>query len=156
MGKTGEIAIGNILPLADIPEGCPIFAVETKPGDGGMMIRSSGLYGLIVTKDKSKAFIKMPSGKTKPADLRGRATVGCVSCGGRPEKPMIKAGKRFHAMKAKSKPYPSVRGVAMNPVSHPFGGSQHHAGKSKSTSRHAAPGRKVGAIASKRTGRKKK
>ena len=44
----------------------------------------------------------------------------------------------------------------MNPNSHPFGGGQHHAGKSKSTSRNAPPGRKVGAIASSRTGRKKK
>ena len=44
----------------------------------------------------------------------------------------------------------------MNVIDHPFGGSAHHAGKSKSTSRNAPPGRKVGAIASKRTGRKKK
>jgi large subunit ribosomal protein L2 len=156
MGKKAGISVGNILPLSEIPEGCPIFSIELIPGDGGTLIRSSGLYGLIVTKDKKRAYIKMPSGKTKPADLRSRATIGCVSCGGRPEKPMVKAGKKFHAMRAKNKPYPSVRGVAMNPVSHPFGGSQHHAGKSKSTSRHAAPGRKVGAIASKRTGRKKK
>ena len=52
--------------------------------------------------------------------------------------------------------WPSVRGVAMNAVDHPFGGAQHHAGKSKSTPRNAPPGRKVGAIASKRTGRRNK
>ena len=56
----------------------------------------------------------------------------------------------------KKKFWPIVRGVAMNVIDHPFGGSQHHPGKSKSTSRNAPPGRKVGAIASKRTGRKKK
>jgi len=59
-------------------------------------------------------------------------------------------------MKAKHKKYPTVRGVAMNAVDHPFGGSNHHPGKSKSTSRRSAPGRKVGDIASKRTGRRKK
>ena len=62
----------------------------------------------------------------------------------------------FHFMAAKSRHYPGLRGVAMNASDHPFGGSQHHAGKSKSTSRNAPPGRKVGSIASKRTGRKKK
>jgi large subunit ribosomal protein L2 len=156
VGKKADIAVGNIMPLADIPEGCPIFSVEKIPGDGGTLIRSSGLYGLIVSKDKTRAFIKMPSGKSLSADLRGRATIGCVSCGGRGEKPFIKAGRKFYAMKAKKRAWPRVRGVAMNPVDHPFGGAQHHAGKSKSTSRHAAAGRKVGAIASKRTGRKKK
>jgi large subunit ribosomal protein L2 len=156
LGKKSEIAVGNVLPLADIPEGCPIFSVEKIPGDGGSLIRSSGLYGLIVSKDETRAFIKMPSGKSLSADLRGRATIGCVSCGGRSEKPFIKAGNKYYAMKAKKKAWPRVRGVAMNPLDHPFGGAQHHAGKSKSTSRHAAAGRKVGAIASKRTGRKKK
>ena len=156
LGKQAEVAAGNIMLLSEVPEGCPIFAVEKIPGDGGTLIRSSGLYGLIVSKDKTRAFIKMPSGKSLSADLRGRATVGCVSCGGRSEKPFIKAGRKFHAMKAKKKLWPRVRGVAMNPLDHPFGGAQHHPGKSKSTSRHAAAGRKVGAIASKRTGRKKK
>jgi large subunit ribosomal protein L2 len=52
--------------------------------------------------------------------------------------------------------YPRVRGVKMNALDHPFGGASHHPGKSKSTSRNAPPGRKVGAIASRRTGRKKK
>jgi large subunit ribosomal protein L2 len=88
--------------------------------------------------------------------LNSRATIGNVSCGGRTEKPFVKAGNKFHAMRAKRKFYPWVRGVAMNAVDHPFGGAQHHPGKSKSTSRNAPPGRKVGAIASTRTGRRKK
>lgn len=156
VGKSAKLSIGNVLVLSQIPEGCPVFAVEKIPGDGGTLIRSSGTYGLIVTKDGKRAFVKMPSGKTLAANLNGRATVGSVSCGGRREKPFVKAGARFRAMKAKHKKYPTVRGVAMNPVSHPFGGSQHHPGKSKSTSRHAPAGRKVGAIASSRTGRRKK
>lgn len=156
LGKKGELGIGNILPLSEIPEGCPIFAIEKTPGDGGLLVRSSGLYALIVTKDKRKAFVKLPSGKTAAVDLRSRATVGCAAGGGRREKPFIKAGAKFKALKAKGKPYPRLRGVAMNALDHPFGGSQHHPGKSKSTSRHAAPGRKVGAIAASRTGRRKK
>ena len=48
------------------------------------------------------------------------------------------------------------RGVKMNPVDHPFGGKQHHKGKSSMTSRNAPPGRKVGHIAASRTGRRKR
>ena len=155
-GKTSSLNIGNVLYLKDIPEGCPIFAVENVPGDGGMFAKSSGLYALVMTKDEKNVFVKMPSGKTISMNTECRATVGCVAGGGRIEKPLLKAGANWHKHRARHKKYPNVRGVAMNPVVHPFGGSQHHAGKSKSTSRNAPPGRKVGAIASKRTGRRKK
>ncbi|MDD3178611.1 MAG: 50S ribosomal protein L2, partial [Candidatus ainarchaeum sp.] len=80
--------------------------------------------------------------KTFPLGVR--ATIGVVAASGRTNKPFVTAGSKFHAMKAKSKPYPRVSGVAMNPVDHPFGGFQHHVGHSKSTSRHAPAGRKVG------------
>ncbi|MGI0134912.1 MAG: 50S ribosomal protein L2, partial [Candidatus Micrarchaeaceae archaeon] len=49
-----------------------------------------------------------------------------------------------------------LRGVHMDPVDHPFGGKQHHKGKSSMTSRNAPPGRKVGHIAASRVGRKKR
>lgn len=155
-GKTAARAIGNVMPLKEIPEGCPIFNVEKEPGDGGVFIKSSGVYAILVSKDKDTAFVKMPSGKTRQISLECRATIGCAAGGGRPDKPMLKAGVAWHRAKARRKWFPTSRGVKMNAVDHPFGGSQHHAGKSKSTSRNAPPGRKVGAIASKRTGRKKK
>jgi len=156
IGRNASVAVGSIMALQDIPEGCPICNIELTPGDGGQLVRSSGSYGLIVTKDSKKAYVKMPSGKNKPISLNSRATIGCVACGGRKEKPFVKAGAKFHAMKAKSRLYPRLRGVAQNVRDHPFGGAQHHPGKSKSTRRGAAAGRKVGAIASKRTGRRKK
>ncbi len=155
-GNKAALAVGNVLPIGQIVEGCPVFNIELNPGDGGKLIRSSGMYGLIVTKDKHYVYVKLPSGKTTQLRPECRATVGLVAGGGRIEKPLLKAGTRFHKMRAKHHKYPTTRGVAMNPLDHPFGGSQHHAGKSKSTSRHAPPGRKVGAIASSRTGRKKK
>ncbi|MDO8627075.1 MAG: 50S ribosomal protein L2, partial [Candidatus Diapherotrites archaeon] len=156
IGKNAGIEIGNIAILGNLPEGCPVFAVEKNPGDGGRYARSSGAYALIVTKDSGRVFLKLPSGKMFNASGSARATIGNSASGGRPDKPFVKAGKKYHHMRSKHKKYPKVRGVAMNPISHPFGGAQHHPGKSKSTSRHAAPGRKVGAIASKRTGRRKK
>lgn len=156
LGEAGEISIGNVLPLNNIPEGCPVFNIELEPGDGGKLVKATGSYALVVVKDKKNANIKMPSGKIKKIPLNSRATIGCVAGGERKEKPFIKAGKKHWAMKAKTRKYVTVRGVAVNPVSHPFGGEQHHPGKSQSVSRHASPGRKVGHIASKRTGRKKK
>jgi len=155
-GKNSEIQIGNISYLNDLPEGCPVFNVEKIAGDGGTLVKSSGSFALIMAKDSKKATLKMPSGQLVNMPLDVRATIGNISCGGRTDKPLTKAGNAFHLMKAKKKRYPIVRGVAMNAVDHPFGGSQHHPGKSKSTSRNAPPGRKVGAIASQRTGRTKK
>ena len=155
-GKNAEIAIGNVLPLASIPDGCPIFGIEKEPGDGGKLVKGTGVYAILVSKDKRNAYVKLPSGQTTPLNQDNRATIGCSAGGGRKEKPMVKAGTRFHFMAARSRHYPGLRGVAMNPPDHPFGGSQHHTGKSKSVSRHAPPGRKVGSIASKRTGRRKK
>jgi len=157
MGKGASIEVGNILPLRGIPEGCPVFNIEMRPGDGGAIARSTGGFALLVSKDSSKALIKLPSGKTKQIPLDSRATIGCASGGERTDKPFVKAGKKFHHVKAKGgRLFPVTRGVAKNAGTHPFGGEQHHAGKSKSVSRHAPPGRKVGAIASKRTGRKKR
>ncbi len=155
-GEKATIKVGNILPLKSVPEGCPIFDIEASPGDGGKYIKGTGLYGLMVSKDKKRAFVKMPSGKTKVFPINSRATIGCSAGGEREEKPFVKAGNKFKKMKSKSRKYSRTRGVAMNAVSHPFGGQQHHAGKSKSTSKGAPPGRKVGSVGSRRTGRRKK
>jgi large subunit ribosomal protein L2 len=155
-GSKAVIGIGNTLPLSALPEGCPVFNVEKQPGDGGKLVRGTGGYALLVSKDNSTAYLKMPSGKTLAVNPLCRATIGCVAGGGRTEKPLVKAGNKWKSMRAKSRRYPVTRGVAMNPVAHPFGGGQHHPGKSESTSRGAHPGRKVGHIASKRTGRRKK
>jgi len=154
-GKGAEKKTGNVLPLGDIEPGTTIFNIEKNYGDGGKFVRASGQSAILVNK-KDKATIKLPSGKLKQLPLDARATIGVIAGGGKSTKPFVTAGAKFKAMKAKGKKYPRVRGVAMNPVDHPFGGSQHHVGHSKSTSRHAPAGRMVGAIASKRTGRKKK
>jgi large subunit ribosomal protein L2 len=68
---------------------------------------------------------------------------------------MLTAGRNHYKMHAMNRTWPNVRGVAMNAVSHPFGGSQHHPGKPTTTSRNAPPGRKVGHLAARSTGRRK-
>lgn len=156
MGNTNELEIGNVMPLKNIKEGCPVFNIEMIPGDGGKLVRASGSYALLVNKDKKTAIVKQPSGKIKKINLESRATIGCLSGGERRDKPLVKAGKSYHYYKSKGKKHAKVRGVAMNAADHPHGGSQHHVGKSKSVKRGTPPGRKAGHIASRRTGRRKK
>uniref|UniRef100_A0A8C8JDX3 Large ribosomal subunit protein uL2 n=1 Tax=Oncorhynchus tshawytscha TaxID=74940 RepID=A0A8C8JDX3_ONCTS len=86
--------------------------------------------------------------------IKGIVKVSVVAGGGRIDKPILKAGRAYHKYKAKRNSWPRVRGVAMNPVEHPFGGGNHqHIGKPSTIRRDAPAGRKVGLIAARRTGR---
>jgi len=70
---------------------------------------------------------------------------------------MMKAGERYHLMKTKSQKYPITKGGRMISALHPYGGGRHkHAGKPVTVSRDAPPGRKVGLIAARQTGRSKR
>jgi large subunit ribosomal protein L2 len=154
VGVSAEIAPGNTLPLAEIPEGVPVCNIEANQGDGGKFARASGVNGQLISHDRNVAVVKLPSGEFKRLDPQCRATIGVVAGGGRTEKPLVKAGKKHHKAKARGLVWPRVRGVAMNAVDHPFGGGgRQHPGKPKSISRNAPPGRKVGDISSRRTGR---
>ncbi len=156
LGAEARPVGGNILPLSRIPEGTRICNVELRPGDGGRLMRASGASAVLFSKTKEGAILKLASGKSILVDDRCRATVGEVAGGGRREKPFLTAGARHHAMRASGRVYPRMRGVAMAVVYHPFGGGRHqHPGKSTSTSRNAPPGRKVGLIAPRKTGRKR-
>lgn len=155
VGPSAEIDPGNTLPLREIPEGVPICNIELQPGDGGKIARSSGTYGFVVTHAAGHTTVRLPSGSFKELHPDCRATIGQVAAGGRTEKEFRKAGDKHHRAKAKGRLYPRVSAVAMNAVDHPFGGST-KPGKPKTTSRHASPGSKVGSIAAKRSGKKKK
>jgi len=149
------VETGNILPVGNIPEGTKIFNIEGELGDGGKFVRSGGTFATIISHGE-KTVVQLPSGKFKTFNKKCRATVGIVAGGGRPEKPWAKAGKKYHAMRSKAKVYPIVSGVAMNPVDHPHGGGSHqHVGKTSCLPHGASPGRKVGHIAPKRTGKVK-
>ena len=156
IGNTTTVQTGNVIPLMNIPEGVPICNIENKPGDGGKFVKSSGGSGKIVSKLKNKIIVLLPSKKEHTFKPACRATIGIIAGSGKKEKPLLKAGTKFHAHKTRNKYYPRVGGTAMNAVSHPFGGSSTKSkGKPQTTSRHAPPGRKVGRIAAKRTGKKR-
>ncbi len=155
-GISAPISFGNTLPLKEIPEGTPIYDIENRPGDGGRFVRSSGTYASLITHDANQAVVELPSGELKSFNPKCRASIGVVAGGGRKEKPFLKAGNRWHALNAKGKKMMTVRGVAMNAVDHPHGGgNRQHPGVPTTISRHASPGRKVGSIAAKRTGKRR-
>ena len=156
LNKEAEIKFGNVLPLKHIPEGTLVHNLELRPGDGGKLVRSSGTFAKVVAKNDQVVRVILPSKKEKKFLPDCRAAIGIVAGAGRLEKPFLKAGNKYKKMKVRNKLYPRVSGVAMNAVDHPFGGSSSdHKGKPTLSPRSAPPGRKVGMIAPKRTGRKK-
>ena len=143
-----------IKKISEIPEGSKICNIELRPGDGGIMCKSSGAFATLISKEGSKAVLLMPSKQKKVISSNCRAVEGTIASAGRKEKPFIKAGTRHFKMKVRGKLYPITSGVAKNAVNHPFGG-QTRPGKPKSVSRHMPPGKKVGSISPRRMGRKK-
>lgn len=154
IGEAASPKTGNVVILGKAPEGTMVFNVEKRPGDGGKFARSGGTYAVVVGQkpEENKTIVRLPSGRTVEVDARGRATVGLVAGGGRIEKPMVKAGKKYYRARAKAWKYPLVRGKAMSPYAHPHGGGSHQKGGTP-VSKTAPPGQKVGFIGSRCTGR---
>ncbi len=151
----GEARVGNVLPLHKIPKGTSIFAIETRPGSGPKLCCSPGTKAVVISHDPEKVIIQLPSKEFKALNPNCLATIGIPAGGGRDEKPFIKAGQVFYLMRARNKLWPRTSASKMNPVDHPFGGRT-KPGKPKTVSRHAPPGAKVGSIAARRTGKKKR
>ena len=140
------MAVGNVIPVNQMPEGTIICNVEGRVGDKGIFARTSGTSSTIIghSEDLSKTRIRLPSGARKTIAGEARAMVGLVAGGQRTDKPILKAGNQFHKYSKKRKVWPKVRGVAMNPVDHPHGGgNQQHIGHPSTVSRYAPPGQKV-------------
>jgi large subunit ribosomal protein L2 len=127
-GTGSDIKPGNALPLADIPQGTVVHAVELQPGKGAALARSAGTSIQLMAKEGGMAILRMPSSEMRMVPLACRATVGVV---GNAEHEGVRVGKAGRSRwKGKR---PSVRGTAMNPVDHPHGGGE---GKNKSAGRH--------------------
>ncbi len=157
IGQDAELKSGNVNLLKNMPEGTLVYNIEAKPGDGGKFVRTTGAFARVVSHIKDRVMVMLPSKKQKAFLPECRAAIGIVAGSGRVEKPFLKAGKKFHAKKSRNKLYPIVSGSAMNAVDHPFGNKRtSRKSKAKPTPRNAPPGRKVGQIAPRRTGRKKK
>lgn len=151
----GQAYRGNVTELLQVTEGTKVFGVETYPGSGPKLCRSSGTFATVLGKSGNKVAVQFPSGKIIELDSRCRITVGVPAASGRVEKPWAKAGKRWYAMHTRGKIFPRSAGVIMTPADHPYGGKSHRPRPSKTVSRHAPPGQKVGSLAARRVGKRK-
>lgn len=154
--ESAEAKRGSALMLKDIPEGSIIYNIERVPGDGGKFVRSSGVGAKLMTKTAEGIVVVLPSKKKKLFKPMCRAMLGTVAGSGRVDKPFLKAGKKFYAMKARNHLFPKTSAGAMNAVDHPFGNKRSsRKSKARVAPSNAPPGRKVGMVRAKRTGRKK-
>jgi large subunit ribosomal protein L2 len=118
-GPGAEIRVGNALPILLIPLGTVIHNVEIYPGRGGQLARSAGNSAQLLAKDGNLAQVRLPSGEVRYIDINCLATIGQVS---NPDHANITIGKagRYRWLGRR----PSVRGIAMDPGSHPHGGGE--------------------------------
>ena len=115
--EEASIETGNRLPLANIPVGTTIHAIELQPGRGAQMVRSAGNGAQLMAKEGDYAQVKLPSGEVRKVALVCTASVGIVGNEQHQNIKIGKAGRNRHKGKR-----PSVRGVVMNAVDHPHGG----------------------------------
>ena len=155
-GPGAEVKVGNAVPLKDIPEGTVIYNVEGQPGDGGKFARASGASARVFGRYGSTVTIIFSSKKKKQLHPECKACIGVVSGGGRTEKPILKAGNAYWKNKAKNRRWPIIGGTSQNAVSHPFGNKRSlRKSKARPAPKNAPPGRNVGMIHPRRTGRKR-
>jgi len=118
-GPDAEIHPGNAMPLARIPLGTVVHAIEMKPGKGAQLVRAAGTGAQLMAREGSYVTLRMPSGENRMIHVRCFATVGQVGNLEHENQRIGKAGRSRWQGKR-----PNVRGVAMNPVDHPMGGGE--------------------------------
>ena len=118
-GKDAPAAVGNCLPLANIPLGLDIHNIEMQPGRGGVLCRAAGMKATLAARDADWAQINLPSGEIRRVPATCRATIGSIGNADHMGIVLGKAGrKRWMGRR------PHVRGTAMNPIDHPHGGGE--------------------------------
>ncbi len=118
-GSASPIAVGNTLPLRNIPIGANVHCIEMKPGKGAQMARSAGASAQLVAREGAYATLRLRSGEMRKVLSDCRATLGEVSNSEHNLRSFGKAGaSRWRGVR------PTVRGVVMNPVDHPHGGGE--------------------------------
>lgn len=117
--EKAEVKAGNRLPLSKITVGTQVYSVELQPKGGAKMIRSAGNFAEILGCDSGYAQLKLASGEIRKVPENCWASVGAVSNEEHSLEVVGKAGRsRWRGIR------PTVRGSAMNPVDHPYGGGE--------------------------------
>ncbi len=122
--EDAPVKLGNRLPLSKAPVGTFVFNIELQPNGGARIARSAGNYAEVVANDRGQTHLKMPSGELRKVSENVWASVGAVSNEEYKHRNLGKAGRsRWLGIR------PTVRGSAMNPVDHPYGGGEGRQGR---------------------------
>jgi large subunit ribosomal protein L2 len=122
-GEFVDTKPGNAMPLRNIPVGTTIHNIELKPGKGAKLVRSAGSGAIVMSKGEGMVVVKMPSSEVRMFDERCMATIGQLGNVDHSNQMLGKAGRSRHRGIR-----PAVRGVAMDPASHPHGGGEGRSG----------------------------
>lgn len=117
--EAAPLTAGNRMKLKNIPVGYQVFNVEMIPGHGGQLARSAGSYAEILANADGNTGLKLSSGEVRRVPWEGLASLGQVS---NAEWSLITIGKAGRSRWLGIRP--TVRGKAMNPVDHPYGGGE--------------------------------
>lgn len=124
VSEKAPLKSGNRLPLRMIPVGTFVYNIEIKPGGGAKIGRSAGIFAQVVANADGYTNIKMPSTEVRKVSENSWATIGEVSNDENKLRNYGKAGRsRWKGIR------PTVRGTAMNPVDHPYGGGEGRQGR---------------------------
>lgn len=119
-----EIKPGNRTVLKKVPVGTFVYNIELQPNGGARIARSAGNYAEVVANNAGQTHIKMPSGEIRKVSENAWASIGVVSNEEYKHRNLGKAGRaRWLGIR------PTVRGSAMNPVDHPYGGGEGRQGR---------------------------
>lgn len=124
VSPNAPIEVGNRLPLKSIPVGTFVYNVEIKPGSGAKLVRSAGSFAQVIANDSGYSDIKMPSTEVRKIHEDSWACIGAVS---NEENRLVNIGKAGRSRWMGIRP--TVRGSAMNPVDHPYGGGEQKSGR---------------------------
>ena len=110
---------GNRTLLKRIPIGSFVYNIELFPGKGGQLARSAGLAVQILANEDGYTHLKLASGEVRKVLWDSCASLGRVSYPEHNLEVIGKAGRsRWLGIR------PTVRGTAMNPRDHPYGGGE--------------------------------
>ena len=124
VSEKAELNPGNRLPLKAIPVGTFVYNIEIKPMGGAKIGRSAGIFAQVVANADGYTNLKMPSTEVRKINENCWASVGTVSNEEHHLENYGKAGRsRWKGIR------PTVRGTAMNPVDHPYGGGEGRQGR---------------------------
>jgi large subunit ribosomal protein L2 len=118
-GAEAPIKVGNALPLRNIPVGSTIHCIELQPGKGAQIARSAGTSVQLLAREGAYAQLRLRSGEVRRVHVDCKATLGEVGNEEHSLRSIGKAGAmRWRGVR------PTVRGVVMNPIDHPYGGGE--------------------------------